>query len=303
MKNIFICLLVLLSVSGCNNEELPSLDVKLYPNRKNDFSLWQLEPFYGESQMGYIIRGDDKKIVIIDGGIIKAAPYLSNFIHQLGGEVDSWIITHPHHDHAGVLTVLLNNRSVKINKVIHSALDIGAVEKFEATSLAFLTEYYEALASSGVTVVNAVKGDLIGLGAGINMEVLGARNDSINVNMINNSSLVFKIKSSRKSVLILGDLGIEGGNAILKNVPRQNLAANYVQMAHHGQDGVSKEFYEAVNPQFALWPTPSWLWENNQDARGYNTGAWKTLSVRAWMEELKIQMNYVSGLEGTIQID
>jgi hypothetical protein len=77
----------------------------------------------------------------------------------------------------------------------------------------------------------------------------------------------------------------------------------YVQMAHHGQAGVSREFYAAVQPRFAFWPTPLWLWDNNFGLRGPNTGTWKTLTVREWMKELGVEHNYVAGIEGTVQID
>ncbi len=132
---------------------------------------------------------------------------------------------------------------------------------------------------------------------------MGDKNEKILVNLVNNSSLAFKISSRSKRILFLGDLGVEGGNEILKNFSAEDLHADYVQMAHHGQDGVDKNFYEQVRATFALWPTPIWLWENNLDAKGYNTGTWKTLAVRRWVEELHIKRNIVSGIEGTQQID
>ena len=74
-------------------------------------------------------------------------------------------------------------------------------------------------------------------------------------------------------------------------------------MAHHGQKGVEKDFYEAIQADYALWPTPKWLWENREEGKGYNSGDFKTITVREWMQELGIKRSYVSGLEGTIQID
>jgi hypothetical protein len=74
-------------------------------------------------------------------------------------------------------------------------------------------------------------------------------------------------------------------------------------MAHHGQAGVNRSFYEAVDAHFALWPTPKWLWNNQLAGKDVNSGTWKTLEVRQWMVELGIKKSYVSGLDGTIQID
>jgi hypothetical protein len=47
-----------------------------------------------------------------------------------------------------------------------------------------------------------------------------------------------------------------------------------------------------VNPKYCLWPTPKWLWDNDQ-GNGKNTGPWKTLEVRSWMENLNVEKNYI----------
>ncbi len=56
-------------------------------------------------------------------------------------------------------------------------------------------------------------------------------------------------------------------------------------MAHHGQNGVTKEVYQAIDPDVCFFNCPEWLW-NNDKGTGYNTGNWKTVEVRGWMEEL-----------------
>ena len=43
--------------------------------------------------------------------------------------------------------------------------------------------------------------------------------------------------------------------------------------------------------------------ENNIEAKGFNSGPWKTLIVKNWMDELRIAKNIVAGIEGTSQID
>lgn len=76
---------------------------------------------------------------------------------------------------------------------------------------------------------------------------------------------------------------------ILREFP-DKLKCPVVQMAHHGQDGVTEEFYRAVQPKVALWCAPEWLW-NNDCGNGFNTGPWKTVETRGWMEKLKT-VNY-----------
>ena len=135
------------------------------------------------------------------------------------------------------------------------------------------------------------------------MRVLGGFNENITQNSVNNSSLVFRVESKSKTILFLGDLGIKGGKVLLNKIDAKFVKADYVQMAHHGQQGVDKDFYKAVDADYALWPIPKWLWENRADGKGYNTGNFKTFEVRVWMDELGIKTNYVSGLDGTVQID
>lgn len=280
------------------------LEINYYPSRELDFSIWQLNQFYQELQMGYIIRTDDDKISVIDGGGLRTTGILENYLIQLGGTVDTWIITHPHSDHIGAFLEITKRRKIKIKKLIHSFLDKELVKIHEPKSYDNLLEYDTIISQSSILIVDAKLNDSFLLGQGVKMKVLGIKNIDITSNIVNNSSLVFKIESKSKSILFLGDLGIEGGKKILKNeTSRVELKSQYVQMAHHGANGVDRSFYEAVEAEYALWPTPDWLWSNNYAGKIIDEGNYNTLNVRKWMEELNIKKNYVAGLEGNIQID
>ena len=117
---------------------------------------------------------------------------------------------------------------------------------------------------------------------------MGVKNPEITSNAVNNSSLVIRVSDSNKSVLFTGDLGMEGGQKLLNSPYRKKLRADYIQMAHHGQNGVDEVFYEAVQPKYCLWPTPLWLWDNDS-SQGKGTGPWDTLRVREWMERLNVK--------------
>ena len=292
-------------VTSCTDQDdhIYVLPVKQYVNRTQDFSFWQLDQFREEVQMGYIIKTDDGNIIVIDGGLKKSARIIEDYLVQLGGEVDVWLISHPHKDHIGALSQVITNDRILINKIVHTEIDLDQVQLHEPKNFELIKGYYTVLENSGIEIIDAILGDILVLGDGVELKILGVKNKNIIVNLVNNSSMVFKIGSKSKSILFLGDLGIEGGLEILKNINFSELRADFVQMAHHGQGGVDKSFYEAVGSQYALWPTPDWLWENNLDAKGYNTGDWETFTVRNWMKELNIKKNYVSGIEGTIQID
>ncbi len=295
----FIC------VFSCSTSDEPdlALKVKSFPNRSKDFSLWQLEPFFQETQMGYIIKTDDNNIIVIDGGGISAAPFLESYIKQFGGTVDTWIITHGHLDHMGALIEILVSKSLAIKRLVHAPPSLEWANKNEAVSKETYSRYLASIQNAEVFELIPEDGEDLVLGDGVRMEMISAGNPEIVQNAINNSSLVFKISSKSKSILFLGDMGRQGGQKILQSSLAERLRADYVQMAHHGQAGVEKEFYDAVQADYALWPTPDWLWENRADRKGYNTGSFETFKVREWMEDLGIRKNYVSGLNGTVQID
>ncbi|MBR5626285.1 MAG: hypothetical protein IKW74_01530, partial [Thermoguttaceae bacterium] len=134
----------------------------------------------------------------------------------------------------------------------------------------------------------------------ITVTVLNDYNLELTSNPINNSSIVFRVDTGKTSLLFLGDLGKEAGDALLNSQP-ELLKCDIVQMAHHGQQGVDEKFYQHVNPRICLWPTPDWLWDNNS-GNGYDTGPWKTLETRAWMEKLNIEANYIEK-DGLIKLE
>ena len=301
-KVLFIALLFLLSCAK-SEDYTESLEITLFPDRTRDFSLWQLEPFYDEVQMSYILKTDDSNIAVVDGGGVASGHILESYLMQLGGEVDTWVLSHPHSDHVGALMEIIKSGRVKIGRILYVSLNETWVKTNEPNVYDLGVQFNALLQTAQAEKVAVEVGEVFELGAGVEMRVLGAFNEAITSNAVNNSSLVFSVRSDSKSVLFLGDLGIAGGDLLLSNTNPEEIKADYVQMAHHGQHGVDRAFYEAVDAKYALWPTPKWLWENRADGKGYNSGNFKTFVVRQWMEELGIKRNYVSGLEGTVQID
>ena len=78
----------------------------------------------------------------------------------------------------------------------------------------------------------------------------------LDVTSVNNSSVVYKFYLNGVSILVLGDLGPEGGNLLMSEYTPADLKSDIVQMSHHGQYGVNRDVYAAINPQIALWPCP-----------------------------------------------
>ncbi|MCF0197510.1 MAG: hypothetical protein HUK03_09865 [Bacteroidaceae bacterium] len=114
--------------------------------------------------------------------------------------------------------------------------------------------------------------------------------------------MILRVWHRRKSIVFLGDAGVECGDLCLGGPFADDLHCDYMQMAHHGQGGCSEEFYRAVRFTACLWPTPSWVWNNDQ-GKGFNTGILKTCDTRLWMDRKGIKEHHVSCRDGLWRLD
>ena len=264
------------------------------------FTLWQLPSQTVGQNMSYVLRTDGGHVIVVDGGNTGDAEYLKGFLAALGNHVHTWFVSHPHPDHIDAMTSILNNPGdLKIGSIYGSIPDEKWVAALEPGYLDSLIAFNSALRASGKQVSELSLGQEIIID-GLRIEILGVKNPQIRANPINNSSVVMRVSDAGKSVLFLGDLGVEGGRKLLEGSYRDRLRSQYVQMAHHGQAGVSEDVYQAIQPSYCLWPTPLWLWDNDSGG-GKDSGPWRTLTVRQWMKKLGVRENYVSG-KGLVQI-
>ena len=261
------------------------------------FTLWQLPNQTSVQMMSYVVQTPKGSLLVIDGGNAGDAPCLRELILNHGGNVTAWIITHVHSDHVNAFTEILKDPgAITIGTLYGSipgrewvAAHAGEVEQTEYDA------FMAALAQSGRQVSELSIGQRLTFDS-VNILVLGIKNPEITANPINNSSIAFRLWDATKSVLFTGDLGPEGGEKLLNSDQARHLPADYVQMAHHGEQGVDRNVYEAVRPQITLWCCPEWLWDNDSGS-GANSGPWKTLEVRGWMRQLGVK-TYVIAKDG-----
>ena len=259
-------------------------------------TMWQTPRQTGSQMMGYVFRTATGETVVFDGGTFGDADYLTALLKKhCGGKVDAWIMTHAHDDHFGAFCQIMEKTpdALEIKKLYFNFPTQSWLDQYEAYCKPATARFFAAQKLFKGETVTPKPGDVLEFGA-LKIETLNDFDESLTMNAINNSTIIFRLDVAGKSLLMLGDLGVEGGNRVLNNVPKEKIDADFVQMAHHGQQGVSKEFYEVASPTVCLWPTPDWLWDNNAGGKGKNTGPWKTLETRAWMDELGIDKHYVS---------
>lgn len=242
--------------------------------------------------MGYGIITRNKKLIMVDGGTSADTENAVHFINRHGGKVDYWFVTHPHIDHASVICDVIENTDIKINKVYYTMNDVAWYKKFAASRSAEAERFYNAINNKRIkSKIHNVKLFEEFYIDNIKIEILGIKNPEITENAFNNSSMVFKMNFNNKSMLFLGDTGSQSSDKLIKN-SKSKLKSYAVQMSHHGQSGATKALYEIIAPKLCFWPTPDWLWDNNSGG-GFNSGEWKTVETRNWMEELGVKQNIV----------
>jgi hypothetical protein len=153
-------------------------------------------------------------------------------------------------------------------------------------------------AAQNVEVVDSHCGDEFEID-GVHFKILSEKNPEM-LTHYNDQSMVIRVWDDHKSVVFLGDLGPEGGRKLMNSEYMKDVDCDYLQMAHHGQAGCDKEFYQRASFRACLWPTPTWVY-NNDLGQGFNTGHLKTIEVREWMKEKGIAEHYVS-CEGLVRI-
>lgn len=269
-------------------------------NNTQKVQLTQLKMNSGRQMMGYILKTNNK-VIVIDGGTKDDAENLKFHINKYGGKVDYWFMTHLHDDHLGAFTEIVKDENVEICNIYASLNDKEWYRVNEPSRYDFAEEFLNIL--SDEKIKNKVHSPDLNEKLtidNIKVEILGIRNPEITENPGNEQSMVIRFDTHKSSMIILGDTGVKSSEKLLNN-QKEKLDCDVVQMAHHGQNGATKELYQAISPKICLWPTPEWLW-NNDPGTGYNTGIWKTIETRSWMEELNVKNNYIEK-DGDITIE
>ncbi len=269
---------------------------------KSGFTMWQIPSHKDTIGNSYVFRTSGGKIIVMDGGGFEEDFTLRGFIGALGNEVEAWFISHPHDDHMGALmSILKNPQDLKIKAIYHSRMPDAVIDA-EAQYADLTREFYDLMSNNADIRVTDIQqpGEIYHFDD-MNLKILSVANDFTN-NPYNNSSMIMRVWDKRKSIVFLGDAGVECGQKALDGPYKADLDCDYMQMAHHGQNGCDEDFYRAVKFRACLWPTPTWVWNNDQGG-GFNTGILNTLKTRNWMDKLMIKEHHVSCVEGLFRLD
>lgn len=243
--------------------------------------------------MSYVIDTPEGKTILIDGGYRRPedAAHLRELIRERGDRVDLWLFSHGHDDHYGALLWLLEHTDSWNVEIGRLCFDFPPAEWFQSVEggvyHAALCALLEQLERHGIPYEPLTRGQILACG-GMTVEVIKDSTGYEKYHSINDSSVILRAHFPKRDVLFLGDLAANSGRDFLEVCDHAQLRCDIVQMAHHGQGGVDRAFYEVVQPKLCLYTAPDWLWDNNSGG-GKGSGPWATLKTRQWMEDLGVE--------------
>lgn len=272
----------------------------------NNTCMYQIAQQSHTQMMSYLIVSRNGHLIVIDGGTSADAEYLLNLMKKVSNRenphISAWFLTHPHSDHVNALMELVTNKpsDFSVERIYHHFPEPEFIKENEPNVYYTIKNFVDLSPTLEDRIKIVEKGDIITVD-NIVFEVLYTVDYSFTSNAANNSSAVYKMTAEGVSVLFLGDLGVEGGEKLLKTNTYDKIKSDIVQLAHHGQSGVGFEVYKAVSASLAMWCTPLWLWENNIGSKGPGTGPWRVDETRGWLEQLGVK-EHIIAKDGTYKI-
>lgn len=279
IKKTFIIMLFIVATLGCIALGFKSrYDVAI--------NLTQFVPQTEKSSMGYMLKTNQDKIVMIDGGTEGDTEHIKQAIKENGGIVEVWYLTNTREEHYGVLMNILNdaNSEIIINNIF---LNFNTEEWYQINdSKEFnnIKRLLDVLAKLGVKEkVHILQNREETVVDNLNFKILKIVEPEEKENSGNNQSVIIKVSNMFKSVLFLSDLNTNLESDFV-NHNLDEIECDVVQISNHGNSGVSKFTYEKIKPKVCLWPVSENMWNTEKNIE----------ETRKILEELNIEENYIA---------
>ncbi len=181
------------------------------------------------------------KNILIDAGEKNTYDLVNEYLRKQNvKKLDLVIATHPHSDHIGGMSKVIDE--FEISKLIMPEID----EAIIPTSTSY-EKFLNALQSKNILVEKPVPGSEFQLGE-MSIQTLAPNRQYDNVN---NNSVVVKVIFRNRSFLFTGDAEKESEEDMLgQNI---DLKSDILKVGHHGsKTSTSDTFLNRVNPEYAV---------------------------------------------------
>lgn len=181
------------------------------------------------------------KTILIDAGEATHGEIVCEYLEKYKiKKIDLLIATHPHSDHIGGMSKIVNR--FDIEKIIMPKIPDAIVPTSQVYS-----NLLNSIKAKNLKITPAKVGNKYEFGAGV-IEIMAPLKD---YDDLNNNSVVIKFTYGKKSFLFTGDIE----KAVEKDMLDEYnyLKADVLKIPHHGSNTSStQEFLNAVNPKYVV---------------------------------------------------
>lgn len=233
-KFIIIFILIMSVFTGCSLEEASSYNAEL--NSQNKLLVHYIDVGQADS---ILVQVNGKNMLIDAGNKADGDKIVSYLQKQRVKKLDYVIATHPHEDHIGGMSAVLNKFTV---------------EDFYAPKKTAATRAFENMvkALDGKKIKTAFAGVKLDLGEDVNCEIIAP--NSKDYKEINNYSAVIKLDYKDNKFLFTGDAESLSEEEIIKS--NIDISSDVLKIGHHGSSSsTSSDFLDKVSPEIAIIST------------------------------------------------
>ena len=236
-----------------------------------DYSHREITDAHG---MCFIITLEDGRYIVIDGGYgnyekngASRSSLDSQIIYQYlhrhkkrAGKITiaAWIFTHPHPDHYSAFIKFNELYSdVDIQSFVYNNGDFSTYSTIHPLN-SFLSDELPCIIKRSYPNAKIIKPHTAQGLKFCNVTLTAIYTQELAIPyfkpIINNTSLVFRMRVKNTTVLFMADCDIEATELITR-IYQGSIKSDIMQVNHHGYSGATINLYDCVNPDYTIWPT------------------------------------------------